>query len=388
LDDNNSFTLSREDWSLHRKGYEDQQRHEEKIKEVMKENIADLITEESIIMPEKDGDGYIKMPVRSLNQYKLQYNYDKMKHAGMGKGELGDIIARGKDEDEFGGSGKGEGAGDLPGEDYYEAKIDLAEIEKELFQDLELPNLEKKQAGIMETEAYEFNDIGRIGITGNIHKKKTLMAAFKRNALNGSSSFYPVKPEDVRYRTWNDIKKPDTKAVIFALMDTSGSMGIWEKYMARSFFFWTKRFLETKYESVEIVYISHHTQAKETDEHEFFHRGESGGTLCSTALRLANKIIDERYPPSQYNIYVYQASDGDNLTSDNNRCEGFINIMSKKINIFGYIEINQYDRYSTLMSKYSRIKNEKFRYYVVNDRTKVYDALKKMFRKEEVKYEY
>ena len=380
----NDFIISQEDWSLHRKGYEDQKRHQEKIKEVMKSKMPDLITEQEIITGNHNGT--VRIPIKELNEYKIIYKYEKTQQVGMGNGksEIGDTVARGKDEEsqgEKGNFGPGEGAA---GGGYYEAEIDLAEIEKEIFSNMELPNLEKKEAGVMTSDSYEFNDIGRVGITGNIHKKKTLMAAFKRNALNGKSSFYPVKPEDLRYRTWNDIKKPDTRAVIIAMMDTSGSMGIWEKYMARSFFHWTKRFLETKYESVEIVYISHSTNAWITNEHNFFHKGDEGGTICSSAERLALKLINEKYSPSQYNIYAFHASDGDNLTSDNARAVKLIEEIMKKANLFAYIEVNQYNRHSTFFSALKYIRNEKFRHYIMREKADVYNALKSIFRKEDL----
>lgn len=374
-----NFIVSQEDWSLHRKGYEDQKRHQEKIEEVLKENLQDLLTEENIIMPK--GNNIIKIPIRSLDGYKIRYNYDKMQHAGMGNGEsqIGDIVASDRKKK---GSNKSSGAGEQKGKDYYEAEISLQEIEKELFSQLELPNLEQKQAGIIETESYEFNDIGKIGITGNIHKKRTLLQAFKRNSLNGKSSFYPVMPEDLRYRTWNDIKKPDTRAIIIAMMDTSGSMGVWEKYIARSFFFWIKGFLNTKYEKVEIEFIAHHTEAIIVAEHEFFHKGESGGTICSSAYRKALDLIDGKYPPSQYNIYVFHASDGDNLTSDNSRCIRLIDELSNKANMVGYFEVNQYNRYSTLMSAIKNIRNKKFNYFVVKQKQDILYALKSFFKKE------
>ena len=99
-------------------------------------------------------------------------------------------------------------------------------------------------------------------LMGNIDKKRTMMTAFKRNAMKGTPKFHPIYQEDLKFKTWNEIVKPDSKAVVLAMMDTSGSMGIWEKYMARSFFFWMTRFLRSKYETVEIEFIAHHTKQK------------------------------------------------------------------------------------------------------------------------------
>jgi hypothetical protein len=375
------FIVSREDWSLHRKGHEDQERHQEKIKEVIRKKIKDLVTEENLII--NNGEKKITIPIKELQQYKITYNYNKTKQVGMGDGssQIGDTVAT--DNDSGQAPGEGNGAGDMSGEDYTytETEIDLMDIQNIIFEDLELPDLEKKQAGIMETESYEFNDIRRIGITGNIDKKKSMLAAFKRNALKGNPGFYPIYPEDLRYKAWNEIKKPDTKAVIIAMMDTSGSMGIWEKYMSRSFFFWTKKFLETQYDSVEIVYIAHHTEAKIVNEYNFFHRGEAGGTICSSAYRKALQLINEKYPPSQYNIYLYHVSDGDNLTSDNHRCIKLVDELCNKINMVNYIEVNQYSRHSTLMNAYKYIKHDKFRHFVVCERKDIFYALKYFFRK-------
>ena|SRR5690554_970758 len=117
--DKSRFTISQEDWSLHRKGYDDQQRHKEKVKEAIKKNLPDLITEESIIL--SNGKDVIKIPIRSLDEYKIRYNYDKNKHVGQGNGKskVGDVVAK----DGEAGQGKGQGAGDQPGEDYYEAEV-------------------------------------------------------------------------------------------------------------------------------------------------------------------------------------------------------------------------------------------------------------------------
>ena len=379
-----NFVISKEDWSLHRKGHDDQKRHEEKVKEAIKNNLPDLITEESIIM--SNGRDVIKIPIRSLDEYKIRYNYEKNKHVGQwnGDSQVGDVVARdGSGEGQ--GPGTGQGAGDLPGQDYYEAEVSLMELEEALFSQLELPNLQRKEADQNVVEHIEFNDIRRTGLTGNIDKKRTMLAAFKRNAMNGNPSFYPIYREDLRYRTWNEVVKPDSKAVVLAMMDTSGSMGLWEKYMARSFFFWMTRFLRTKYETVEIAFIAHHTEAKVVTEDEFFTKGESGGTICSSAYRKALELIETKYSPSRYNIYPFHFSDGDNLTSDNARCVKLVQELMKVSNMFGYGEVNQYNRHSTLMSAYKNIKDEKFRYYILKQKSDVFHAMKTFFRKEENK---
>src|SRR2546428_3275762 len=106
----------------------------------------------------------------------------------------------------------------------------------------------------------------------------------------------------MRYRTWNETTEMQRNAVVIAMRDVSGSMGEFEKYIARSFYFWMVRFLRTKYTNVEILFVSHHTEAKEVSEHEFFTKGESGGTKVSSAYQLALDIIRERYSPTDWNI--------------------------------------------------------------------------------------
>jgi uncharacterized sporulation protein YeaH/YhbH (DUF444 family) len=153
--------------------------------------------------------------------------------------------------------------------------------------------------------------------------------------------------------------------------DTPCSMGTFEKYCARSFFFWMTRFLRRQYEKVEIVFIAHHTEAKEVPEEEFFTRGESGGTICSSAYLKTLEIIDSRYPPSLYNIYPFHFSGGDNLTSNNERCVKLIKEILKHANIFGYGEVNQYNHNSTLMSAYKNIEQEQFLYYVIREKAEI-----------------
>lgn len=373
------FIVSKEDWSLHRKGYQDQARHQQKVREAIKQNLPDLITEENIVS--SNGRQIIKVPIRSLDEYHFVYNNGKSKHFGQGNGDsqVGDVL--GVDPSDAKKAGKDEGAGDQPGMDYFEAEIDITELEQMLFEELELPNFENKRKKELTENELIYNDVRKKGIASNIDKKRTLLENLRRNSRQGLPTFGGISPEDLRYRTWNEVTRPQSSAVIFAIMDTSGSMGSYEKYVARSFFFWAARFLRSKYAKVEIVFIAHHTEAKEVTEEEFFTRGESGGTICSSAYVKALEIIDSRYPLSDYNIYPIHFSDGDNLTSDNERCTRLINELMKKSNMFGYGEVNQYNRSSTLMAAYKHIDNPKFMYYVIKEKNEVYQVLKSFFKK-------
>jgi hypothetical protein len=380
-EDDKNYSIAREDWSLHRKGHDDQQRHQEKVQEAIKNNLSDLITEENIVM--SNGREVIKIPIRSLDEYRIRYNYDKNKHAGQGTGEskVGDVVAKdgsGNGQQQKG-PGKGQGPGDQAGDDYYEAEVSLMDIQEALFKELELPNLKEKEIDTSTVEKIEFNDIRKTGLWGNIDKKKTMMSAYKRNAMSGQPGFHPILREDIKFRTWNEVIKHDSKAVVLMMMDTSGSMGIWEKYMARSCFFWMSRFLKTKYETVDIEFIAHHTEARVVSEEEFFTKGESGGTICSSAYRKSLELIDSKYDSKKYNIYPFHFSDGDNLTSDNPRCVKLVQELMKRSNMFGYGEVNQYNRHSTLMSAYKNINDEQFRYFILKSKQDVFKAMKTFF---------
>lgn len=217
-----SYVVSEEDWSLHRKGFQDQHRHQEKVKEAIKQNLSDLISEENIIM--SNGRDVIKIPIRSLDEYRFRFNFNKGQHAGQGDGDaqVGDVIA--KDGELVPMPGEGSGAGDQPGVDYYEAEITVEELEEILFAEMELPNLEQKDQDKIIVEDTVFNDVRKKGLMGNIDKKRTLLSALRRNALAGYDDLQlGISDEDLRFKTWNDIVKPHSNAVIIAMMDTSGS---------------------------------------------------------------------------------------------------------------------------------------------------------------------
>ncbi|ASS66499.1 MULTISPECIES: sporulation protein YhbH [Paenibacillus] len=371
--------VSREDWSLHRKGYQDQTRHQQKVREAIKQNLKDIVTDESIIL--SNGRETVKVPVKSIDEYRFVYNHNKQQHVGQGDGDsqVGDVL--GVDPSAAKGKGKGQGAGDQAGEDYFETEVTMDELEDLLFEELELPRLEQKQKENVQAADIVFQDIRKKGIMSNIDKKRTLLENLRRNANAGRQGIGGITPEDLRYKTWQEVMKPHSNAVVLALMDTSGSMGSFEKYCARSFFFWMTKFLRRKYEHVEIVFVAHHTEAKEVTEEEFFTRGESGGTICSSAYQKALDIIDSRYPSANWNIYPFHFSDGDNLTSDNEKCIKLIDELMKRSNLFGYGEVNQYNRSSTLMSAYKHIQDKKFLFSVIRDKSEVYDALKRFFAK-------
>lgn len=369
--------VSRDDWSLHRKGYLDQSRHKEKVQEAVKQQLGDLIVDESIIL--SDGKKAMKIPMRSLEEFRFRFDHNKKNHTGQSNKKMrnGDILAREHGRKQ--GAGNGPGAGEEPGIDVYEAEVTYEDLAAILFDELQLPNLDDKKRPLIAHDKPEFKDVRRKGLMSNIDKKRTLIESIKRQSLAGKGSDLRITPEDLRFKTWETHPNFETNAVILAMMDTSGSMGQFEKYVSRTFFFWMVRFLRKKYENVEMRFLAHHTEAKEVTEEEFFTRGESGGTRCSSVYQLALDMIERDYPPQHYNIYPVHFTDGDNIGSDNARA---LNLMQKLVEvsqIVGYGEILRTHYSSTLMSTLKRITDPKLRLVTIRDRNEVYGALKTVF---------
>ncbi|MEW6211096.1 MAG: sporulation protein YhbH [Acidobacteriota bacterium] len=380
------MSVQRNDWSLQRKGLIDQERHKERVREAIKKNLGSIVSNESIIL--SDGKRKVRVPIRSLDEYKFRYDYRKKKHVGTGDGntQVGDVIAR---EGQTGqGPGRGPQAGDQAGQDYYEAEVEIDEIAKLIFEDLHLPYLEDKAKQAVQSKTTRFTEIRRSGILSNLDKRRSILENIKRQAREtGEAKLGRFKKDDLRYKTWEEEIKYESNAVVMPIMDVSGSMGEFKKYIARSFYFWMVRFLRTKYDNVKIVFISHHTEAKEVSEEQFFTQGESGGTVVSSAYRLALDIIGERFPPSDWNIYPFHFSDGDNYYSDNDEAVRLADELISTCNLFGYGEIGEegassYRRSSgALLSIFKdRLKNQdRFVGVRIDDKEDVYPALKEFF---------
>jgi sporulation protein YhbH len=373
-----NVSLSRDDWSLHRKGIVDQARHKQKVKEAIRGNLADIVSEQSIIT--SDGKKVVRVPIRTLEQYKFRYDPNDQRGVGQGDGDtkVGDVLERyGKGNS----PGNGPQAGDQPGVDFYEAEITIDELAGMIFQDLELPNLEEKRTRELESETVRFTDIRKSGPFSNLDKRRTIRENMKRNALKGHAHFGGIKNDDLRFKTWDRSTQRESNAVVMAMMDVSGSMGTFEKYVSRAFYYWMVRFLRTKYDNVEIVFIAHHTEAKLVTEQEFFTRGESGGTKASSAYSLALELVTEQYRPEDWNIYPFHFSDGDNWPSDNEQCLRLANELVARSNQFGYGEIRQgrYTHQSTLMQTLERLDTPKFMSVTISDKADVYPALRRFF---------
>jgi uncharacterized protein len=375
-----TVSLTKQDWSLHRKGPIDQARHNQKVKDAIKKNLADIVSEESIITA--DGNKVVKIPIRSLDLPHFRFDNRRNQQPGQGNGDskVGDVLGGGDAQGQA--PGKGRKAGDQAGIDYYEAEITLEELAALVFEDLGLPNLEDRGKAEVQAEDVRFNEIRKHGPMSNLDKRRTLLENLRRNARDGHASVGGVTNDDLRFKTWVPDIREETNAVVIAMRDVSGSMGEFEKYISRSFYFWMVRFLRTKYDHVKIVFITHHTEAKEVDEEAFFNLGESGGTKVSSAYQLALDIVKDRYPPALWNIYPFHFSDGDNWGEvDNQRCLDLVRQMLGMCNQFGYGEIQEGGRrsISTLMSAFQHLDDPKFSGVTITSKEDVLPALRKFF---------
>ena len=179
--------------------------------------------------------------------------------------------------------------------------------------------------------------------------------------------------------------KEESNAAVFCIMDTSGSMDTMKKYLARSFFFLLYQFIRSKYRNVEIVFIAHHTAAKEVTEEEFFHKGESGGTLISSGYQRALEIIAERYHPSIWNNYAFHCSDGDNFDADNAAALRTAKELTEMCNLFGYGEIKPLgSRYyeSSMLNIFRRLDADNFQTVLIERKEDVWPSFKALLAKD------
>lgn len=376
MSDWTSFIVARDDWSLHRQGYLDQQRHDEKVREAIRENLADLITEESVILA--DGDTVVKVPVRSLEEYRFRFDADGRNHVGQGQGESepGDVIGRATPQPARGGRGGGDGQG----VDYYEANITVDELARFLFAKLGLPVPPHENKPRLRKVAHDFRDVRRHGIMANIDRRRTLLSALRRTRRQRADHL-AISRDDLRFKTWEEQPDEHAHAVIVAMMDTSGSMGSFEKYIARTFFYWMVRFLRTHYNDVELLFLAHDTRAQEVTEEQFFTKGESGGTRCSSVYTLALELISKRYGDGRSNIYPFHFTDGDNFPSDN---EASVRLMEQLVDVsvaVGYGEIigHRHEQTGTLMTHFRELDDAKLTCVAIREKSDVYDALKAFF---------
>jgi uncharacterized protein len=397
-------------------------RHKEQIKEavadaVNRRSITDTDTGEDVIIPNHD----INEPAFHQGKGGLKERV----HPGNDQFITGDQIERPKGGGAGGGSGDGDASQDGEGEDEFVFQISKDEYLEILFEDLALPNLEKRQINRItewQTHRAGYQTAGsatNIAIVRSLQQslaRRTAMTAGKRRllleledelekimhqepallleerrikeeieALRHQIERVPfIDTFDLRYKNYEKHPIPSSQAVMFCIMDVSGSMDQPTKDIAKRFYVLLYLFLTRAYKNVEVVFIRHHTQAKEVDEQEFFYSQETGGTIVSSALKLMHDIINERFPVDQWNIYAAQASDGDNWADDSPRCRS---IMTKDIlpfcQYYAYIEITKRS-HQTLWHEYEHIEAEFDNFAMKNIQSvdDIFPVFRELFHKE------
>lgn len=299
---------------------EDHNRFRDIIKGKIKEDFRRFISHgEMIGKREKD---FVKIPLPHIEIPTFRYGPKQQGGVGQGEGKPGDSVG-----DPGDGSGK---AGDQPGEHLLEAEMTVDELAELLGEKLELPHIKPKGNKNIDTNKAKYTGLAPVGPEGLRHFKSSYKQALKRYMSTGNYNpddpvIIPIR-RDMRYKTYKTITQPQTKAVIIYMMDVSGSMGDEQKEIVRIESFWINAWLKKHYKGMETRFIIHDAAAKEVDEETFFRTSESGGTLISSAYKLAQSMIESDYPPNEWNIYPFHFSDGDNWSGeDTKHCMKILN---------------------------------------------------------------
>ncbi|WP_194437724.1 YeaH/YhbH family protein [Vibrio fluminensis] len=397
-------------------------RHKEKIKE----SVADAVNRRSITNTETGED--VSIPHKDISEpifHQGQGGVRERVHPGNDQFIKGDKIERPKGGGGGGGTGEGDASADGEGQDEFVFQISKDEYLDILFEDLALPNLDKTQINKItewKTHRAGYQTAGNpanIAIVKSLQQslaRRTAMTAGKRRMMNELEAELEriqnqepaqlieerrLKEEitslrkkidsvpfidtfDLRFKNYERRPIPSSQAVMFCLMDVSGSMDQATKDIAKRFYVLLYLFLTRTYENVEVVFIRHHTQAKEVDEHEFFYSQETGGTIVSSALKLMNEIVADRYPVGQWNIYAAQASDGDNWADDSPRCRELLQEgLLPKCQYYSYIEITRRS-HQTLWHEYEKLENAFSNFAMKNIRSvdDIFPVFRELFKKE------
>ncbi|EMC2455734.1 YeaH/YhbH family protein [Vibrio cholerae] len=402
------------------------QRFLRRYKEQIKESVADAVNRRSITNTESGED--VSIPTRDIKEPMFHQGKGGVRervHPGNDQFIRGDKIDRPKGGQGSGGSGEGEASADGEGSDDFVFQISKDEYLDILFEDLALPNLKKNQVNKItewKTHRAGFQTSGvpsNISVVRSLQQslaRRTAMTAGKRRLMseleeeleriqrseppqimeemrikqeieelrNKIDSVPFIDTFDLRFKNYEKRPIPSSQAVMFCLMDVSGSMDQPTKDIAKRFYVLLYLFLTRTYENVEVVFIRHHTQAKEVNEHDFFYSQETGGTIVSSALKLMHEIIETRYPLGEWNIYGAQASDGDNWADDSPRCKELLsNKLLPYCQYYAYIEITRRS-HQTLWHEYEKLQASFDNFAMKNIRSveDIFPVFRELFQKE------
>ena len=285
----------------------------------------------------REGKKYVSIPVHDIDSPTFRYG-DNSQGVGMGQGKDGEQVN--------GQPGQGnQPGGEQEGRHLLEVDVTLDELAEILAEELKLPRIEPKGANRLTTIRDKYSGIRPVGPASLRHFKRSYREALKRQIAMGiydpaAPVIIPIK-HDMRYRSFTEVKKPQSNAAIVYMMDVSGSMGEEQKELVRMEAFWIDTWLRKNYEGIESRYIVHDVRANEVDKKTFFSIKEDGGTRISSAYECAKELCKKRFDPSEWNTYLFHFSDGDNSSDADNRAS--LKIIEEDLlpicNMFGYCQV-------------------------------------------------
>jgi len=312
----------------------DHQRFRQIVKGKIRDDLRKFLTRGELLG--KEGKRLISIPVRGIDIPHFRYGDNNDGGVGAGDGNTGDPVD-GQADDGPGGT--------APGSHIMEVEVSLDELADILGDELKLPRIKPKGKHQITSEKDQYSGIRATGPESLRHFKRTFRAALRRQITAGlydhdNPIIVPVR-SDRRYRSWKTVLKPQSNAVIVYMMDVSGSMGDEQKELVRLEAFWIDAWLRRNYEGIESRYIVHDVRAAEVDRQTFYHLREDGGTKISSAFNLCRKVLETHYNPSEWNVYVFHFSDGDNSSESDSRqcCKMLREQMLPHVNLFGYCQV-------------------------------------------------
>lgn len=321
-------------YALFSRGARDWLRHNQKVRESVQQHLPDLVAGSDLITGSEERT--VHVPVRVLEHARFRLADSQMesfRNAGQGQGKPGDVLRpaqqRPDDDDEAEGDNS-EGEVRL----LLELKVD--DIVDWLWEELKLPDLQPKPKTTLSEEEFVREGWDKRGARARLDRRRTVKEAVKRRAIQRDP--VPFSNEDLRFRQLVHRRKPATNAVVLFALDVSASMTAAERKLAKTFFFFVLQGIRRKYGKVETRFIAHTTQAWEFSEPDFFQVTGTGGTGASTAFELAIDMIESDYDPSQYNGYLFYASDGENFTEDRSAATAGLTRLTQLLNYVGYVE--------------------------------------------------
>lgn len=317
---------------------QDHRRFKQIVRGKIKKNLRKYMSKGELTA--RQGKDTVKVPIPRIDIPRFRFGQRDTGGVGQGEGEEGDSIGQGEQ-----GPGKGAQAGDQAGEHALEVDVELDELAEIMGEELELPRIEPRGTKQIDTVKEKVSGMRQSGPESMRVFKASYKEALKRQVASGE--YDPDNPviipqkSDLRYRSWKVTELPESNAVIIYMMDVSGSMGDEQKEMVRIESFWIDTWLRSQYKGIESRYIIHDATAREVDRHTFFHTRESGGTMISSAYKLALKILEDDYPREEWNVYPFHFSDGDNWSvDDTSECMSVIRDgLLPRSNMFGYGQV-------------------------------------------------